>query len=247
MSRYSQVLERAGRDREFLPAIATAGSRIASQCSSLSEEGLAREAISQLVQRLFLLPGQQDAPRSVLFCGVEEGDGSGRICARAGQALAGLKESSVCLVDANLRGPGLHTRFGIRNQRGLIDALFEAGSVCDFAQQTCTRNLWLVPAGSMVPDALARLTAEALQRCLRELCARFRYLLFDAPAACSNADATVVGKQVDGVVLVVAANATRRETTRQAKASLEAAGVRLLGAVMENRSFPIPERIYRWL
>jgi len=240
MSRYFQVLERAGRDREFLPAIISRSSRP-------SEESLTDEAVSQLVQRLFHLPGQQDAPRAVLFCSVEEGGGSRRICARAGQTLAGFRESSVCLVDANLHSPRLHTLFGINDRRGLVDALFEAGSVCDFAQATSTRNLWLVPSGSIVPGARAQLTTEALQRCLSDLRARFRYLLFDAPAAGSSADAVVVGKQVDGVVLVVAANTTRRQTTRQVKADLDAAGVRLLGAVLENRAFPIPQRIYRWL
>jgi len=45
--------------------------------------------------------------------------------------------------------------------------------------------------------------------------------------------------------LVVEANLTRREVARKAKESLESANVRLLGAVLNNRTFPIPETIYR--
>jgi Mrp family chromosome partitioning ATPase len=47
--------------------------------------------------------------------------------------------------------------------------------------------------------------------------------------------------------LVIEANSTRRETTRKAKESLEAANVRLLGAVLNKRTFPIPEVFYRKL
>jgi Mrp family chromosome partitioning ATPase len=47
------------------------------------------------------------------------------------------------------------------------------------------------------------------------------------------------------LVLVVQANATRRDAARKAKESLQAANVRLLGAVLDNRTFPIPDAIYQ--
>jgi len=247
MSRYFQVFERTGRNNELIPATIQPEPRVNAKRSLRSLDGLTREEVTKLVQRLFLLPGDKDAPRAVLFCNIEHGEGSTRICARAGQALAKLGKGTVCLIDANLRSPALHTILGVKNQRGLVDALFGAGSICDFAQPTPGNNLWLVPSGAIVPDAHTQLGGEIMQRCLAALRAQFNYLLIDAPAASIHADAAVVGKRVDGVVLVVEANATRRETTRQVKESLDAVNVRILGAVMENRSFPIPEAIYKRL
>jgi len=49
------------------------------------------------------------------------------------------------------------------------------------------------------------------------------------------------------VVLVLEANATRRVAALSAKEALEAAGVRLLGTVLNDRTFPIPEKLYRKL
>jgi Mrp family chromosome partitioning ATPase len=49
------------------------------------------------------------------------------------------------------------------------------------------------------------------------------------------------------VVVVVGAHSTRRETARKAKESLDAAHVHLLGTVLNNRTFPIPEALYRRL
>jgi Mrp family chromosome partitioning ATPase len=48
-------------------------------------------------------------------------------------------------------------------------------------------------------------------------------------------------------VLIVEANRTRRETVRRLKEQLEAAQVRILGAVLDQRTFPIPEKLYRKL
>ena len=247
MSRYFQVLERAGREAELRSLATHTESRVHAGQSFRSHEGLTREEVTKLVQRLFLLPEEKDAPRVVLFCNIEGGQGSSWFCTRVGQSLARLGKGTVCLLDANLRAPRLHHVMGLKNQRCLVDVLFGAGSICDLCLPTSTKDLWLVPSGPIVSEGHTQLGGEIMQGSLAALREQFGYVLIDAPAASEHEDAAVVGKQADGVVLIVRANATRRETTRQVKEALEAANVRLLGAVMENRSFPIPEAIYRRL
>jgi Mrp family chromosome partitioning ATPase len=56
-----------------------------------------------------------------------------------------------------------------------------------------------------------------------------------------------LGQVADAAILVIEANSTRRLTARNAKETFDAAGVRLLGTVLHNRSFPIPEKLYRRL
>jgi Mrp family chromosome partitioning ATPase len=51
----------------------------------------------------------------------------------------------------------------------------------------------------------------------------------------------------DGLVLVIEANITRRETAQKIKQDLELVGVCLVGAVLNNRTFPIPDSLYRHL
>jgi len=51
----------------------------------------------------------------------------------------------------------------------------------------------------------------------------------------------------DAAILVVEANETLRIAARKAKETLEAANVRLLGTVLHNRTFPIPEQLYQKL
>ena len=248
MSRYFRMLERAARDNELGPAVSGTAPYSAHRRRPRSLEGLMREEITKLVQRVFLLPDDGVAPRAVVFSGLQHSDASSWICARAGQALARQGTSTVCLVDANLRSPSLYTHLGVENQPGLVDALFQTGPIHDYAQSITGANLWIVPSGgSATPDAYTQLGGKLMQSCLAELRARFNYLLINAPPADLYADAAVVGKLVDGIILVVEANSTRRETTKQAKESLDTANVKILGAVLDKRTFPIPEAVYRRL
>jgi len=57
----------------------------------------------------------------------------------------------------------------------------------------------------------------------------------------------VLGQLADGAVLVLEANATRREVTLKVAADLRAAHIKILGAVLNKRTFAIPEALYRRL
>lgn len=73
----------------------------------------------------------------------------------------------------------------------------------------------------------------------------FDYLILGATVA---DDATpLFCKACDGAVLVITANQTRREAALRAKEILHGWNVQLLGAVLDNRTFPVPESIYRRL
>src|ERR1700720_793624 len=105
------------------------------------------EEVKILVHRVFLLSDGQ-APHTVVFAGSEPGDGCSWICARAAEALARQVSGSVCLVDANLRAPGLHQQFGIPNHHGLSDALLQNGAMTTFVTALSLPNLSIVSCGS---------------------------------------------------------------------------------------------------
>lgn len=214
--------------------------------AGLDLEAMAQGEAIKLVQRVFLLPGS-DAPRMVLFCGVGRGDGSSWVCLRASETLASQVKASVCVVDANLHAPFLHEYFRSNNSKGLAEAVLGSGPIRNYAQLLNGSNLWVITCGSRIADPHTLLTSDRLQPRLAELRAVFDYVLIDAPPVNLYADATLLGRLADGVVLVVQANSTHREVARKAKESLESAKLRVLGAVLNKRTFPIPESWYRKL
>ena len=101
-------------------------------------------------------------------------------------------------------------------------------------------NLWLAGTDLLTDDRGGLLSEAELKRLLVQPRSVFEYVLIDAPGTSVCGDAAVLGQVAYGVVLVIEANSMRRLTARKAKETLDAAGVRLLGTVVYNRSFPIP-------
>jgi len=201
--------------------------------------------IAKLVHRLFAAPDKTGTARVVGFSGITREDRSTWICARAGEILAEREDIAVCIVDANLWSPRLHMHLAATNQAGLAEALTDAAPIRNFAVPLNRPNFWMITSGMMKPGFYP-----SLERCrerFAEMRRSFDYILVSAPAFSREAEATFVGQLSDGVVLVVEANQTRRDAVLRAKEQLEGAKVQLLGAVLDQRSYPIPEKIYRKL
>jgi Mrp family chromosome partitioning ATPase len=245
MSRNFELLRRAGKEDLLFGRSGGDTPPNSNGHRQLDLGGQAQKEAVKLVQRVFVFPNS-DAPRAVVFSSIQ-GNGSTEICCRAGEVLAAQGSGSVCLVDANLRTPSLHQLLGVAKCPGLIDATVKPGPIKDFTVRIAGGNLWLLPSGSSAAEAQGLFASDRLRSRVGELREEFDYILIDAPAVGSNADAVILGQMVDGVVLVVEANSTRRETARMAKETFENAKVRLLGAILNNRTFPIPDALYRKL
>jgi Mrp family chromosome partitioning ATPase len=105
----------------------------------------------------------------------------------------------------------------------------------------------MVSCGSSSEEAQSLLSTDRMRLRMSELRAEFDYVLVDVAALSDANDAVLLGCGADGVVLVLKANTTRRESARKATHDLQAAKAKVLGAVLNQRTFPIPESIYKKL
>jgi protein-tyrosine kinase len=246
MSKNFELLERAGRAEEMLQVGNVPLSRPRGVQASFDAKSLEREEIHNLVQRVFALEGNE-GPQVVVFSGVGKGSGSPRICALAAQSLAARATGTVCAVDADFRMPALHTYFDEENLGGLADGVLSSGPIREKAVRIAFGNLWLIPAGPTHRSASPLIMMDRLKSRLQELRQEFDHVLINAPEADRYTDSAILGRGADGMILVIEANSTPRASIEKAKASLSSAGIRLLGAVLNNRTFPIPQAIYRRL
>jgi polysaccharide biosynthesis transport protein len=217
-----------------------------SQASSQEFDSIAQEECLRLVQRVFLAQPAKPG-RAIVFAGIDPGTGCTRICVEAVRTLAANTSGSVCLVEADFRTPSLPNFFGVPNHRGLADALTKEGNIRSYTTQLHPPNLWLLSAGAVTTRSSALLNSECIKLRLQELKAEFDHVVIDAPALNLYADAVAMGRIVDGVVVVLQADSTRRESALKALESLRAANIEVLGAVLNRRSFPIPDFLYRRL
>lgn len=194
---------------------------VASPERNNAEAVSSRAALKLLVQRLFF---SSDRRSRVLFIGADSDTPISNLCERVGRAFADISRAKVVIVASD------------RPECAAADS-FATGTLArgDSAVQLAD-NLWRIPFSrfEVGPDHKLDDGIEAVD-----------YFILGADIS----DAAVPGlcQQCDGAVLVVTANRTRGEAALRAKELLLGWNVTLLGTVLDNRSFPVPEAIYRRL
>jgi len=204
-------------------------------------ERYSEQQIRGLVRQVFF-PGWPKPARQVVFSAVQDGDVGG-LCMQVGETLAAQIPGSVCVVDA------VTTACDQRGEECDIPAppgFSESHSFRDWSKQV-SRKLWCAPLKIFAGGNGNGWPPEALSMALRELRLEFDYTVLQGPPAGISNEAALLGHLSDGVILVLEANATRRLAAQRAKQMFQEANVRLLGAVLSGRRFPIPEGIYHRL
>ena len=74
---------------------------------------------------------------------------------------------------------------------------------------------------------------------------RYDWIIFGAPSPNHHGASAQLAAHFDAVVLVVCAGHTHRGVCAAAQQQLVAAGAPLVGVVLNQRTYPVPEWIYR--
>ncbi|HXZ39505.1 MAG TPA: hypothetical protein VEG68_02105 [Terriglobales bacterium] len=201
----------------------------------------AEEQIRRLVQQVFLT-GRNKRARQVVFSAVDQETDVASLCILLGEALSRQDSGTTCVVEAqpcpwakgaveDIAPANYQTRFGVLRD----------------ASQQLSHRLWFMPRDVLLDGNDGRYSALWLRGRLAELRLEFDYTVLQGPAAGAHSEAALLGSLCDGVVLVLRANSTRRVAAQRVKEVLHAANARVLGAVLSERTFPIPEAIYKRL
>ncbi len=218
---------------------------VESHARIVADTAVSRDEMLHLVQRIVKGSTGGGPLGSLIFVGIDR-ERSADVCAATAEALADHMAGSICLVDANLRSPSLHAVFGVEQKRGFSDLLHDSGDVRACVQQLRS-NLWLLSAGSCCAEDVPLLAGEQARTCLTDIRTTFDLVLVDTSPIGTYNNAIPLAAAVEAAVLVVEANATRREAAKKTVVHLTDANVRILGAVLTNRTFPIPTALYRKL
>lgn len=141
----------------------------------------------------------------------------------------------VLLVDGDLRKPSVHTIFALPNTHGLTSMLrSETVTVDAVAHASEQGNLRILTTGPLPPNPAELLGSHRMVAVLQALQKSAELIIFDSAPLQAVTDAAVLGSFTDGAILVVDARRSRRRSVRQAKETLDRAGARLLGIVLNR-------------
>ena len=193
-----------------------------------------KSAISEAYNSLrgsLLYSTPQGLPQIMLVTSAQaaEGKTTTSLAIASGFARMGRR---VLLIDADMRRPSLQTRMNLPNDRGLSTLLTSTDPLEQATVRSSQANLSLLPAGPIPPSPTELLSTARMEEILQSAARLFDVVVVDSPPILGLADAPLMSALVDGVIIIVEADRSRRGALKSALRRLRAMRPVMLGAVL---------------
>ncbi len=188
-----------------------------------------------------LLSGPLTSLKSLIITSPLPNEGKSVTISNLAVSLAQM-DKKVLLMDADLRRPKQHRIFNLKNHDGLSNYLTMGLELNKLIKATLVPSLYLLNSGPVPPNPAELLGSDRMKALLERLKTAFDFILIDTPPILSVTDSQVLGKMVDGLVLVVRADRTPREALRQAREIIDLLKLKSFGVVinalnLDNRGY----------
>jgi protein-tyrosine kinase len=207
------------------------------------EESVAADAYRMLRTQLLHRMRQRGA-RVIGVASPADGDGKTLTAVNLALALAAEPNQTILLVDMDLRRPNVAKLLGIPESRGVESILRGDIGVDEALWRPEGRDrLAMLPAAPLGASSSEVLAGERTRAFIQEIRTRYpdRLVVLDLPPVLLTDDVLTLAPLLDGVLLVIAEQRTRREDLQRAQSLL--ADVPQLGSVL-NRATRSERRAY---
>jgi exopolysaccharide/PEP-CTERM locus tyrosine autokinase len=178
-----------------------------------------------------------DPPKTIMVTSATAGEGKTFVAANLAAGIAHDLHFHALLVDCDLRSPSLSQWFGVQNGHGLSDYLVGRGQLSELLMKTEMEKLSILTGGSPQEKPTELIGSRKMEALVNELKLRYndRYIILDATPLLATTEPELLARLVDGILIVVRAGVTPRETVKQAIASLDPK--KILGFVLNDVEF----------
>ena len=188
--------------------------------------------------RTFLFrPSLQNPPKTILVTSAFSGEGKSLIAINLAISIAIELHSHALLVDCDLRNPTLSRWFGLQESSGLSDYLLGKSELPELLVKTQVDKLSLLCGGSSQDNPVELIGSNKMESLVTELKSRYndRYIILDSSPILATTEPNLLDKLVDGIIFVVRAGETPRESVQQAIKLLKTE--KIIGIVLNDMDF----------
>ncbi len=198
---------------------------IQSPCSPISE------SYRRLQANLKFLNSDQALKKVIVVTSAVPKEGKSTTCANLAAAMAELGHRTL-IIDADMRRPSQHQFWQISNTVGLSNVIAGQDYLGGTITQSVMKNLDILTSGSLPPNQVVLLDSKRLSALIEECRQQYDYVLIDTPPLAIAADAPILGKMADGVLLVTRPGIADFTSSKFAKEYLDQSGQNVLGIVV---------------
>jgi len=175
--------------------------------------------------------------RTILVTSAVANEGKSFVAANLAAGIAQDFQARSLLVECDLRRPTLSKWFGLQNGKGLSDYLKGDGKIFEFLKETMVEKMEILPAGSIQSNPAELLGSNKMKALLSELKGRYddRFIIIDSTPLLATAEPEIISKLVDGVIFVIKAGVTPRETVKRAVKLIEPE--KIVGVILNHITF----------
>jgi capsular exopolysaccharide synthesis family protein len=180
----------------------------------------AAEEFRKLKTQIFLrLP---KPPHSILITSTTPQEGKTMVSVNLAMAISREIHKKAILIDGDLRKPSIHLEKS-QNSKGLSNYLSDGTPLSEILINSEIENLRIILAGPSTNKSSELIGSKRMGELLKSLSKSEEntYILIDSPPIISTTEPTLLSKMVDGIILVVMADRTPRETIKRAVKSID--------------------------
>jgi len=185
------------------------GKRVISNC----HDNLIADRIKILRTQILQTIKEDNKGNTLLIASANPGEGRSLIAANLAISLSQQIDGTVLLVDADLRKPSIHDLFELGVQKGLSEYLRKKVALPDVLVNPGIPRLVILPGGKPTDNSSELLGAPRMQSLVKEIKERYpdRFIIFDSPPLLTSADPLVLARYIDGIIIVVEAEKTKKD------------------------------------
>jgi succinoglycan biosynthesis transport protein ExoP len=180
-------------------------------------------------------------PKVILLTSATPSEGKTTVSINLACVLA-QRNVRVLIIDADLRRPTVHHRFGLNGKVGLTSVLTGSVSLED-AIQTIPEipQLDVLVSGPVPPFPTEMLSSETMHHLLERVKGMYTHIVMDSPPLLSVTDSVVLARDADAVVMIVRHGKSSKHAMRRARDLLVRSGAPVTGIVLNAVDLNSPE------
>lgn len=170
--------------------------------------------------------------KMVMLTSTNPNEGKSTIALELAKSFAALGKKTL-LVDCDMRKSFLARRLGVTNKiRGVSEYLSK--QTVKIVYRTSDPNLSIIFSGKCPPNPSELLSSAMFEGLLETLKEAYDYVIIDVPPVGNLVDGSIIGRLVDGILLVVRNDFVKTKEIKRAKQQIEQNGGKIMGVVLNR-------------